>query len=88
MKHLKKKPIQIYLEPRQNNTLEALARKKGSSKAEIIRMSLDRFFKDLPAEEDPAMSIIGLGSSKKGDLSILHDRYIGRYNHRCLGCHC
>jgi uncharacterized protein len=40
MNHLKKKPIQIYIDERQNYALTALARKKGISKAEIIRESL------------------------------------------------
>jgi len=79
MRTLKKKPIQIYLEPRQNNVLDVLAKKRGISKAELIRRSLEKFFKDIPLEEDPAMGLIGLGSSKKGDLSVQHDKYIARY---------
>jgi hypothetical protein len=79
MKALKKKPIQIYLEPQQSNVLDVLAQKRGISKAEIIRRSLERFLKDIPLEEDPAMGLIGLGSSKKGDLSARHDQYIARY---------
>ena len=79
MKTLKKKPIQIYLEPQQNNVLGLLSKKRGISKAEIIRRSLEKFFKDIPLEEDPAMDLIGLGSSEKGDLSVQHDKYIARY---------
>jgi len=79
MTTLKKKPIQIYLEPQQDNVLAVLAKKRGISKAEIIRRSLEKYFKDIPLEEDPAMGLIGLGSSKKGDLSDQHDQYIARY---------
>ena len=79
MKTLKKKPIQIYLEPQQDNVLAVLAKRRGISKAEIIRISLEKFFKEIPLEEDPAMGLIGLGSSKKGDLSVHHDQYIARY---------
>jgi hypothetical protein len=79
MKALKKKPIQIYLEPQQDDVLNLLAQKRGISKAEIIRRSLEKFFKEIPLEEDPAMGLIGLGSSKKGDLSVHHDQYIARY---------
>ena len=79
MKALKKKPIQIYLEPQQNNVLDLLAKKRGISKAEVIRRSLETFFKNIPLEEDPAINLIGLGSSKKGDLSARHDQYIARY---------
>ena len=79
MKTLKMKPIQIYIEAQQNRVLEDLSKKKGLSKAEIIRRSLEKFLKELPVEEDPAMGLIGLGSSRKGDLSARHDDYLGRY---------
>ena len=65
MKRLKKKPIQIYIEPQQNNILEGLSKKKRVSKAEIIRESLEKYFKGLPVEEDPALGLIGLGNSGK-----------------------
>ena len=80
MRNLKKKPIQIYIEPRQNYVLEVLSQKKGISKAEIIRESLEKYLKDLPLEEDPAMGLVGLGSSGKGDLSEQHDKYLMRYH--------
>ena len=79
MKGLKKKPIQIYLEPRQNNVLEILSKKNGVSKAEIIRKSLEKFLKELPVEQDPAMGLIGLGSSGKGNLSGQHDKYVMKH---------
>lgn len=79
MRALKKKPIQIYIEPRQDDVLEVLSKKRGVSKAEIIRESLEKFLKELPVEEDPAMGLIGLGSSGKGDLSVKHDKYLARY---------
>lgn len=76
MRVLKKKPIQVYIEPGQNNILEALSKKKGVSKAEIIRESLEHYFQKLPVEEDPALDIIGLGNSGKRDLSKKHDKYV------------
>ena len=80
MRTLKKKPIQIYIEPRQDDVLESLSKKKGVSKAELIRESLARYLNELPLEEDPAMGLVGLGSSGKGDLSVQHDRYLARYH--------
>ncbi|OGP87483.1 MAG: hypothetical protein A2156_10720 [Deltaproteobacteria bacterium RBG_16_48_10] len=80
MRKLKKKPIQIYIEPQQNYVLEVLSQKKGISKAEIIRESLEKYLKELPLEEDPAMGLVGLGNSGKGDLSDHHDRYLARYH--------
>ncbi len=82
MKRLKKKPIQIYIEPQQDYVLGDLARKKGISKAEIIRKSLDNFLREIPLEEDPGMGLIGLGSSGKKNLSRDHDQYLTRYTRK------
>ncbi len=79
MKVLKKKPIQIYIEPRQDEALGVLSKKKGVSKAAIIRESVEKYLKELPVEEDSAMGLIGLGSSGKGDLSTKHDKYLAKY---------
>ena len=79
MKSLKKKPIQIYIEPQQDYVLEALSKRKGISKAEIIRKSLEKFLNELPVEQDPAMGLIGLGGSGKGNLSDQHDKYVVRH---------
>ncbi len=78
MKSIKKKPIQIYIEPQQDYVLGSLAQKKGISKAEIIRKSLDKYLREIPLEEDPGMGLIGLGNSGKKDLSDHHDQYITR----------
>ena len=79
MKVLKKKPIQVYIEPQQDYVLGNLAKKRGMSKAEIIRKSLDKFLREIPWEEDPGMGLIGLGSSGKKNLSDDHDKYLVRY---------
>ncbi|MBI5638836.1 MAG: CopG family transcriptional regulator [Nitrospirae bacterium] len=76
MRALKKKPIQVYIEPAQEQSIESLARRKGISKAEIIRMSLDKYLSELPVEDDPALGIVGLGSSGKTDISANHDAYL------------
>jgi hypothetical protein len=73
MKALKKKPIQIYIENQQNYVLAALARSKGTSKAEIIRECLDKYLRQIPLNDDPAIELIGLGNSGKKDLSERHD---------------
>jgi len=59
--------------------LESIAKKKGTSKAEIIRRSLDTYLGNLPVEEDPALNIIGLGKSGKEDISKKHDIYLTRF---------
>ncbi|MEW6571748.1 MAG: CopG family transcriptional regulator [Nitrospirota bacterium] len=79
MRVLRKKPLQIYIEPKQELLLERLAAEKGTSKAEIIRLSIDRYLRDLPLKEDPAIGIIGLGKSGKKDTSEKHDIYIAEH---------
>ncbi len=79
MRALKKKAIQIYIEQGQDNLLKILSKRRGVSKAAIIRDGIDKFLKELPVEEDPAMGLVGLGSSGKGDLSRKHDRYLVKH---------
>lgn len=79
MRALKKKPIQIYIEPRQELALESLSKKRRISKAALVRISLDRYLSALPIDEDPALGIIGLGRSGKNDISERHDAYLAGY---------
>ena len=74
MKRLKKKPIEINIEPKQD-----YVRKKGVSKTEIIRRSLYKFLREIPLGEDPGVGLIGLGNSDNRDLSDNHDKYLSRY---------
>ena len=46
------------------------------SKAEIIRLGIDKYLGELPVEDDPAMGIVGLGKSGKSDISERHDVYL------------
>ena len=79
MKRLKKKPIQINIEPKQDYVFGDHVREKGVSKTEIFRKSLEKFVKETPVEEDPGMGLIGLGNSDKRNLSGYHDKYLARY---------
>ncbi len=77
MARLTKKPLQIYLDSKQDEVLRDLAYKRGTSVAHLIRESLARYIaEEVPVEQDPALGIIGLGSSERGDLSVNHDRYL------------
>jgi hypothetical protein len=73
---LTKQPLQIYLKPAQDQALRALAEREGVSLAELIRRSIDKYLAELPPEDDPAMDLIGLGRSGRGDLSTNHDHYL------------
>lgn len=79
MKKLKKKPLQIYIDSNQDKILQSLVKSMGKSKAEIIRLCIDKFLSDLSLDKDPAMEIIGLGRSGKGDLARNHDIYLASY---------
>lgn len=78
--HLKKKPIQIYIEYRQDDILGLISKSRGVSKTAIIRETLDKFLENLPPEKDPAMSLMNLGRSTKRDLAEKHDKYLAKYN--------
>ena len=77
MARLTKKPIQIYLEPAQDKALRVLAERRGTSIGALIRQGVQRYLEEeVPVEEDPAMGILALGSSGRGDLSRDHDTYL------------
>ena len=79
MRALVKKPIQIYLEPAQDRSLRALSQREGISLAALIRRTIDHYLADLPVEEDPALQVIGLGRSGRGDMSAKHDDYLASF---------
>jgi predicted DNA-binding protein len=79
VKKTRKKPIQIYIEADQDAVLERLASKKGVSKAALIRESVEKYLRDIPVEEDPALGLIGMADSGKSDLASRHDEYLSRY---------
>lgn len=69
--------VQIYLEPQQDQLLEALAKLRNVSKAQLIRESIDRYLQAIPLEDDPALKLIGLaGKTGLKDLSERHDDYL------------
>ena len=78
MKVLCERPLQIYLRPDQDTALRQLAKKESVSIAELVRRSVDRLLMNVPIENDPAMRLVGLGHSGKGDLAERHDYYLAR----------
>jgi len=73
------RPIQVYLERKQDEAVRALAERQGISIAELIRRSVDRYLAELPVEDDPAMDIVGLVDSGPEDASGKHDEHIVRF---------
>lgn len=76
MTTLTRRPIQVYLEERQNQALRRLATEEGVSLSELIRRGVDLLLAELPVEKDPAWKIVGLGSSDVSDLGTRHDEYL------------
>ena len=78
-----KKPIQVYLDYKQDAELSFVADKLNLSKAEVIRRSLDEYLIGaVPPEEDPLMEMIGLlgdDSTSPGDLAENHDYYLTKW---------
>jgi len=56
--------------------IKTMARAKHTSMADIVRESIARYLADVPVSKDPAMGIIGLGSSGRHDLAQNHDKYL------------
>ncbi len=72
----KKYPLQVYLDAEQMQAIKNAARAKDASMADIVRESIARYLADIPVSEDPAMGIVGMGSSGRRDLARNHDRYL------------
>lgn len=69
---------QIYLPLDLSSALDTLARKRGTSRAEIIREAAERLVEaETPPDEDAILGLIGMFSSgEPGDVAANHDRYL------------
>jgi len=54
-------------------------KKKRISEIEIRQKRHKKILGELPVGGDPAMNLIGLGNSKKRDISDKHDSYLAIY---------
>ena len=74
---------QIYLQPELSAALERLARRRGTSKAELIRLAAQRLLEEeQPDQEDPIVGIIGLADAGPGRVSLEHDRVLAELSLR------
>lgn len=68
---------QIYLPSDLSVALDHLARRRGTSRAELLRQAARAFLeRELPADEDPILGVIGLGNAGPGAASEEHDAYL------------
>lgn len=68
---------QIYLEPELADALDRVARRRGTTRAEVIRVAARRYLAQEGLErDDPIVDVIGLGRSDGGRTSEEHDRIL------------
>ena len=69
--------IQLHLTERQDRLLRELARRAGSTRADLIRRGIDRLLGEQEAASDPLLELIGAaGRSGRSDLRDRHDEII------------
>jgi hypothetical protein len=76
MPMLAERPIQVYLEDRQDRALRHIAVERGVSLSEIIRESVDTWLLQIAPDADPAMSLIDLGAAPVVNLGSAHDDHL------------
>ena len=82
---MKKTPLQVYLDSRDQALLERLAAGLGLSKAETVRTAIRRLAVETPGSGDVLLDLIGTmdRSELPTDLSTRHDEYaVGGYPQR------
>jgi hypothetical protein len=69
--------IQLHLTERQDRLLRELARRAGSTRADMIRRGIDRLLGEQEAAADPLLELIGAaGNAGRPDSSERHDELI------------
>lgn len=76
MAQMTKRPVQVYLEIRQEEALRNLAAQENTTLSELIRRGIDLVLSRIPPEKDPAYSFIGLGDADVEDLAANFDQYL------------
>ena len=68
---------QIYLPQDMSAALDRLARRRRTSRAELLRQAArDFLLRELPADDDSILGLIGLGDAGPGAVSEEHDRFL------------
>ena len=68
---------QMYLPQDMSAALDRLARRRRTSRADLLRQAARDFLqRELPADEDPILGVIGLGNAGPRAVSEEHDRFL------------
>jgi hypothetical protein len=73
---MKGSPLQVYLDESVHNKIKLLAKKKKVTQSQLVRGYLYRCLSEDLADDDPGLSIIGIGSGKHSDTALNHDNYL------------
>lgn len=71
-----RRPLQVYLDPRQLEMLRAMSTQRNQPMTHLIRESLERYMVEEMAEDDPLLGLVGMISSDEPDTAVEHDRVI------------
>jgi ribbon-helix-helix CopG family protein len=69
---------QVYLEPELADSLDRLARERGTSRADLIRTAARDLIARETSEYGSILKLAGIGVDKDGatDVSVRHDAYL------------
>jgi metal-responsive CopG/Arc/MetJ family transcriptional regulator len=70
---------QVYLEPDLAESLDRLARKRGTSRAELIRTAARALVEQESAEYGSILQLAGIGRDSAGDVAERHDKYLAEF---------
>ncbi len=72
--------IQLHLSAKQDRALKAMARARGTTRAELIRLAIDGLLAERATGGDALTELIGsAGRGGKRDLSAHHDELLYRH---------
>ncbi len=77
-----REPVQVYLDPPEQDRLERLTEELDSTKSDILRRGLEALEREVfDPEHHPALQIIGIAGAEQGpdcdfDVAREHDRYL------------
>ena len=77
-----REPVQVYLDLRDRTTLDAVARREGLPRSEVLRLALRRLGAEVLGSERPGAAVSALvgildsASSVPPDLAERHDEYL------------
>lgn len=75
------KRTQVYLPAQLSDALDRVARKRGTSRASLMRLAARRLLdQEQIGDEDPVRGLIGLGNAGAGRVSEDHDRILAQHS--------